>query len=56
MTLCIMCRGSYTADKYPARGFCQTCWEREQALTDKAIARAAKVLQSLSGEARYLDA
>ena len=50
MTLCIMCRGSYTADKYPARGFCETCWETEKALTDEAIARAAKVLKSLSGE------
>ena len=47
MTLCIMRQKPFTADEYPSRGFCETCWEREKALTDESIARAAKVLKDL---------
>ena len=50
VTRCIMCRTPFTADQQRVQGFCPTCWETEKALTDEAIARAAKVLKSLSGE------
>ena len=50
MTLCIMCKKPI--DQVPpwSRAFCETCWETEQALTDEAIARAAKVLQNLASK------
>ena len=52
VTLCIMCQKPIDPDQQRARGFCERCWEREKALTDESIARAAKVLKDLSGEAR----
>ena len=52
MTLCIMCQKPIGPDQQRRGGFCEICWEREKALTDESIARAAKVLKDLSGEAR----
>mgnify|MGYP001566801575 FL=1 len=52
MSLCVMCQKPMDSDQQRRGGFCEICWEREQALTDEAIARAAKVLKNLAGEAR----
>ena len=34
------------------RGMCDSCWEREEVLTDEAIARAAARIKELGGGSR----
>ena len=48
MDKCVVCRRK--ADRGNQRGLCESCWEREKALTDEAIARVtARIKESTKG-------